>query len=373
MVLITPFRRGLTTPAPYVVQRDISVDAIGPLQPLIYDTSTLLLVSGTISGQELLNPLTTIFTPPPSCLMNIYNISSSLIVAPTQLPECYPSSSYEIFSPGLCPSGYTVGVANIQPVIIEPIVGLVLAPGVALNTASYNETHFACCPSSCGYVVNQPTLATTAIPVSEVTPESTFARTLVNYVSATETQSSGFASLETAEPPSTTNLVTTGMLSLYAPPFYVRYQDSDTYVASIWSSIFESSKSALLASSQGQGGNSTITTLSTSSPTASVAHSEGLSGGKIAGVVIGAISALCILIGVILVWLKKRRSQKLEKETHSGAEGAWAKQELDGTSVHPKELDAEREIKEIYAPASPPVELPGDDVYSVEREEERER
>jgi hypothetical protein len=59
-------------------------------------------------------------------------------VAPVELPECYPSSMYTIFSPGLCPSDYFIVAHSIITTFI------VTDPE---NISTVTTTECACCPS----------------------------------------------------------------------------------------------------------------------------------------------------------------------------------------------------------------------------------
>lgn len=80
--------------------------------------------------------LTTIFTPPLSCLTDVYDISGCLLIAPAAQPECYPSSTFlqaGTYSPGICPSGYAA-----VPVTIS-------TPPAGVSTAQ-NKTGGICCP-----------------------------------------------------------------------------------------------------------------------------------------------------------------------------------------------------------------------------------
>lgn len=80
--------------------------------------------------------LETVFRPPDSCLTDLYDISGSqtLTAAPTEIPECYPNGIYTIFSPGLCPSGYIVGLLSTQ-----------IFTGT--NCQNATTTNCICCPS----------------------------------------------------------------------------------------------------------------------------------------------------------------------------------------------------------------------------------
>jgi hypothetical protein len=79
-------------------------------------------------------PLTTTFTPSPSCLSDYYTFSSGeLSLGPPQTSDCLPSGwkpTSQYFSPGLCPSGYTIACSTV----------------VSIDTLT--ETQATCCPTS---------------------------------------------------------------------------------------------------------------------------------------------------------------------------------------------------------------------------------
>ena len=74
--------------------------------------SSVLLASATTSSNPI--PLTTIFTPPPSCLGVVTYDGTSFWqngISQTGDPNCYPASFYYIFNsyytPGICPHHWT--------------------------------------------------------------------------------------------------------------------------------------------------------------------------------------------------------------------------------------------------------------------------
>jgi hypothetical protein len=137
-------------------------------------------------------------------------------------------------------------------------------------------------------------------------------------------------------------------------------------VDSLWSSIFKaaslSAESAANAT-QGQSSSATTSPATTSSAiTTTNPKEKSISGGAIAGIVIGAVVGLVLIIGAILLWLRWRK----EHLKTTPENGAWAKQELDSKPIDRAELEGTREIKEIDAPDAPPVELPGHALESSE-------
>jgi hypothetical protein len=78
-------------------------------------------------------PLTTTFTPSPSCLSDYYWIGSFISLGPPSTTACLPSGwqlTSQHFSPGQCPSGY------------------VIACSTSIALGSLTETQATCCPSS---------------------------------------------------------------------------------------------------------------------------------------------------------------------------------------------------------------------------------
>jgi len=144
----------------------------------------------------------------------------------------------------------------------------------------------------------------------------------------------------------------------------VRYHATDTEVVSLWASIdaanAASLSSASLASASSVSGTRSTTSSPNSARSSTPPSPHRLSGGAIAGIVIGAIAGLLFIIGTVLFLLRKR--QRKEKVVPEGA--GWGKQELDGKPVGHIELDADKEIKELNAPPAAPVELPGHDLQA---------
>lgn len=80
--------------------------------------------------------LTTIFTPPASCFGDLYRLDFSpydIVLLPTQISGCYPSSTLAVFSPGVCPAGYAV------------VAGGTIDPNIC-SSASVKVTQYTCCP-----------------------------------------------------------------------------------------------------------------------------------------------------------------------------------------------------------------------------------
>jgi hypothetical protein len=83
-----------------------------------------------------------------------------------------------------------------------------------------------------------------------------------------------------------------------------------------------------------------------------------LSGGAIAGIIVGAILALVLLGAAMFLFRRKRR----ESPSAPGEE-VWQKPELDGKTVQPTEVAGQSKVVEMDVPAS---ELEGDTPRPVE-------
>jgi hypothetical protein len=134
-----------------------------------------------------------------------------------------------------------------------------------------------------------------------------------------------------------------------APAIQVRYQSTDAQVISIWSSIFSHSN-------ESQSG------LHSSSPPPGP---DAVSGGAIAGIVIGIIAGLAAVGALVMLlhWRRKRRS----KQPASVEDDKWNKPELDSKAVEYHELDADRELMEMDQTSAIPVELPGHHLEDIDQ------
>jgi hypothetical protein len=400
MVLLTPLPRGVVLSP--VLKIETTSNPATETQPAtvvsantVIGTTSIYVVPRVSSQPEPL--LTTIFTPPNGCLTNVYNISGhSLVLAPTLLPECYPFSHYETFSPGVCPSGYTAALRNVQTALSK--VSLTANSIVTVSSSIGLQTWIPCCPryapfleilttdkhfdrsayevfslfaytnSSCEIAINVP-VTESGIPPVVLNPSTTFSTALIDTVPEVLISTGANTTLRatTGESTFTTELVTNGRLTISAPVIEVYYQETDTEVASLWSSSFEaSSLSIARAANSTQGQNTAAATSSAAVTSSAISNTNSkersVSGGTIAGIVIGAVVGLVLIIGAIFLWLRwRKRHTKATPE-----DSAWAKQELDSKPIDPVELEGTKEIKEIYAPDAPPVELPGHALESSE-------
>lgn len=316
--------------------------------------------TGSIEGTNNVTwSLNTIFTPPQSCLTNIFDFGGLLTLAPTGHLECYPNSVYTIFSPGVCPYGYTAAAGTVN---------VVAHSGTTSTTTTYN-----CCPScvshptvlkrlliqkrcrnfayiatdtylgQCQSSIDQPltkiqqnggiplVVAATSVHTIAVMEESFT-------VNSTESSTIVFSL--------NSSLVVSTYINIFAPPIQIQYQATDTEVAVLWSSIFAANKGAAAPSS--------TTNPSGVLPSSSPSPVHKSSPGVIAGAAAGGVLALLLVISLVVLLLRKRR-----RTFARGGNVGWEKQELGGKQVEFAELDGDREIKELNVPPTAAVELPG--------------
>lgn len=104
-----------------------------------------------------------------------------------------------------------------------------------------------------------------------------------------------------------------------APVITVRYQSTDTAVASLWSSILGRAISSSI-SSRDSSSSSTLPSLSIQSqnpsPTASSTDQSKLSAGAIAGIIIGAVAGFLLLLGGLILLLRWRKRQQAKVTTN---------------------------------------------------------
>lgn len=125
----------IASPLYSVIDSRTSTFATGIISQASAATSS---VNGrTASGQSYpIVPLTTQFTPPAACLESAHRLSSYFEVAPTVIADCYPGVRGQLtFSPGICPSGYTVGLQNV-----------VQYQASSQDAVVARVTEFRCCP-----------------------------------------------------------------------------------------------------------------------------------------------------------------------------------------------------------------------------------
>ncbi|WPH02113.1 Hypothetical protein R9X50_00496800 [Acrodontium crateriforme] len=290
-------------------------------------------------------PLTTIFTPPASCkthwtyeAQDYNSVSGGLLIqnAFSEIPDdsCFPTgfsgfgrapSIVQVFSPGACPVGYAT----------------------AGNTYNGPVTTAICCPTQFSYMV-------TFSSINYFSTSAEFEGCISTY-NANANPTTVYARSNNADLNTT---VVSGPITMWAQPISVAYQTSDL---ALFTTTTSTSSSSASASSMGPTSTNspTITPAPQASPpTASetIIHPKpALTNGAIAGVAIGGVLVLAILIGLGFFLRRRKRagqgsaepwvSTTSEKQgndqlgpQNDGAEldGNWNPHELPG--YHPSEL-----------------------------------
>ncbi|KAJ5387398.1 hypothetical protein N7509_009939 [Penicillium cosmopolitanum] len=241
-------------------------------------STTIVSTSVTETGHI---PLTTNFTPPDSCVSDLWLGSTSgktwMNLGPISHTECLPSgwAKTSYYSPGICPSGY--GIA---------------ASGTVID-GSITETAATCCPTLDGHTyVTRPSKSSTASesidciwsPGPDVTTEFTYTWTEGDSTSSSSTA----LSLEE---------------HVNAYGVYIRWQSTDFSTPA--SNTATTTTGATTAAT-----TSTSTTSSTSTDSSGSSGSSGLSTGAKAGVGVGVAAGAVILIALLALFLIRRRRSK---------------------------------------------------------------
>jgi hypothetical protein len=112
-------------PVPHFLKRegpDLKILLPQPLPPLFLfcDESTFVKMFNSMSeasGMLVSAPLTTTFTPVPSCTTNFYTLPIYYSIGGPLASQCFPSgwvSTSQYFSPGICPNGYTQACSSLS-------------------------------------------------------------------------------------------------------------------------------------------------------------------------------------------------------------------------------------------------------------------
>jgi tetrahydromethanopterin S-methyltransferase subunit F len=130
-----------------------------------------------------------------------------------------------------------------------------------------------------------------------------------------------------------------------APIFVVQWASTDSQILSLLASL----SSASLAS----------TTNSTRPSTLLTTRAQTLSGGAIAGIVVGVVAA-CVILGIIVLWMRKHKKRdNAEPDMIHEKRETWEKPELEAAATNPPvELPAEDDAVELEGPPRPVMELP---------------
>lgn len=252
--------------------------------------------------------LTTIFTPPSSC-SSIITWNGNLFwqggILQTNDPNCFPASFSEIFdgyyTPGICPQGWTSA-------------GSLTGTGaLVFNTA---ESNAMCCPSGYSMVAGEPVPGNNGdFCASHLTG------TLTNVFSTT-------ALLEgpIPETPSLTTLNADTLASPYAwqDVIQVRWQSTDTEILSLMATV---SAAATMSSSPKSTPALASATSSApsfqSSESGSAGSSSSLSTGASIGIGIGVAVAAMILIGFLILMVKRKWGKKREVAAAESTPEIW--------------------------------------------------
>ncbi|OJD26472.1 hypothetical protein ACJ73_02148 [Blastomyces percursus] len=275
-------------------------------------------------------PLTSVFTPPSSCSSSwtyeeaYYNsVTGGLLMQNafnTRDPNCFPpffegtgrGQIQQVYSPGYCPQGYTSPVAT-----------------------TVNEVTTAiCCPSDYTYF----TTVTTINFYSQTTIFAGCISTFPESSTTTVVARTGQANLA--------HSVVTGPITMWGQPILVQFQSKDLSLYTNASTTTSSPSTSTTASqtstqptpSQPASNNQPPPT---SLPPSSDGNEPGLSAGAKAGIAIGAVGAVAILIGLVFfIRLSRRRNRHMppvyaiqELDTGAPRNGFWP-QKFQGTPIH---------------------------------------
>ncbi|PYH90756.1 hypothetical protein BO71DRAFT_452572 [Aspergillus ellipticus CBS 707.79] len=226
-------------------------------------------------------PLTTTFTPPSSCINELWLVSSStktwMNLGPLSMSECLPSgwevSSY--YSPGLCPSGYDIAASGI------------------IYDGTVTETAATCCPTT---GIQKYSTRTTYTPGWTELERCTWEPGKGTTLDFTYT----WVDSDGSTTSTASSMSSNGHINGYA--ISIRWQSTDFTTPSATTTTAAISTASTASS----------TTSGTQSPTASPTSSpspSGLSTGAKAGIGIGVAAAgiLAILLG--LFFMRRRKAK----------------------------------------------------------------
>lgn len=275
-------------------------------------TTTSSTDSTTTPTNSVLGPLTTAWTYPSSCTVNVHNCLTCLQVLQGQTcttalargymgnTECWPprsgssiptaTSGWGVYSPGIeCPVGYVSACAATG----SAVTGNAFSFRFSLSAA---ETAIGCCPSgyACSNVDYQTCVrlaSTGSIPVVTCTSDSSNG---FSYLPLPTTITDEIAT-------DSTTTVTMSTATLLAPLFQLVYQASDI------------------------AANTSTAVVETETPEPSTS-SGGLSTGARAGIAVGVVVAVLVIVGSAgFVWWHKRKQAKASVPVEVSGENAYKK------------------------------------------------
>jgi hypothetical protein len=229
-------------------------------------------------------PLTTTFTPSPSCLSDYYTTNSFISLGPPSTSACLPPGwqlTSQYFSPGLCPSGYVIACLTTD------------------TLGSLTETRATCCPSSytCQSRSDWPWFSTE--PCSR--DWDNFPEGSIFYITSTVGSSTTVIS----------GPLEGGGVNAYG--ISIRWQSQDFPATT--TSITSNTPSPSFSPTSSVPSTSSLPTsfYPSVSPTPSATASQGLSPGAAAGIgVVVTVISLALVAAAILFILRHRRRSKLE-------------------------------------------------------------
>lgn len=310
--------------------------------------------------------LTTIFTPPPSCLSTVTYDGTSFWqggLLQTGDQDCYPPSFTDIFNtlynPGICPSGWT-SVAN--PNNVGPAT---LKNGV-LATRAY------CCPSVGGVQFNldrkMPLLtmiqgyyhSSTNRGLLRNACASLFGSPLTN-VYYTPTRAEGPI-------PSDPSLLTIDPRSVeantvYADIIQIQWASTDSGILRLMSQTTSSSSSEALATAAQTAHQTAANAAQTASPpVTATAAADGLSSGAKAGIGIGAaVGAVALALLAYFLWSRRRQQPQRQRQQEQQQQQPYADNGTAGIAGNKYSTAGEwPRAQEKFSPRYDPAELPSE-------------
>ncbi|KAH0381467.1 hypothetical protein KCU92_g6986, partial [Aureobasidium melanogenum] len=254
--------------------------------------------AGPISTRT--TPMSGVFTPPPSCSSHwtyegqaANSVTGGLLLqnawAGQDDTPCYPPgftgwgrapAFIQVFSPGACPAGYTA----------------------ANNNYDGSTTTAVCCLSKFGY-----TTLISSVNAGGITAQYFGCTSIFTNASPTTVFASDGPGVITSSLDGTTAIFTvvSGFIVMWAQPITVAFQQSDLALFTTSSSSISSSSSTTTSTSSTISSINTVTSTPTTSPAPKKASS--LSGGAIAGIVIGALAVLAIIAAAVFFLRRQRK------------------------------------------------------------------
>ncbi|KAK0514191.1 hypothetical protein JMJ35_002808 [Cladonia borealis] len=279
-------------------------------------------------------PLTTIFTPPPSCL-GVITYDGVLFwqngVSQTGDSNCYPASFHNIYnsyySPGICPQSWTS--ASTYPHANKP-----------LETAAF------CCPSS--YFV----YSTTSEALVDFACASLIGTDLANVFSTSMLSPGPLPTSPSLETVTQTD-IPPGSNTVWADLIQIRWQSTDTDVMNL---MRESEKTAAVGSARLFTASPAATSSTVPSPTPSsqsndtTPSSSRLSTGSKVGIGVSAALNAVLLVVVALVYFHRRRKSETKNSAADYATEAYKREP--GTAI-PVEMDVNNTVELETTPNRP--------------------